>query len=276
MKKIDCLEQIIRQLIGENSLLKDELKKTLKKRQIRSLQIELKHDESTCYVGGSRIFVNVHDIIDCYNITKDWYDCLPVKNTYLIDSKYSDYNETESIRDFVSLYIGDSERLSISNLLDDSDFLKCEKPSMLDTLTVLSLAFLLGHEIGHLVHDDEKRRNSPLANERGADNFSIMVLKELHNNDYLNGAIIGLIHIINAETRHGEYDYDHPHGIERLYSLLYYWGVEDHSPYWELAYKILFIWCKKINLTIDWEKNTSNTYKEKFFDAYIHFKKDPQ
>ena len=91
------------------------------------------------------------------------------------------------------------------------------------------------------------------------------------------GIIIGIENILYKERLGYENkDASHPHGIERLYSLLDFWGISDDSYYWKLAYKILCKWCKNNNMTIDWEKKTSNTYKEKYFDAYIHFKKEPQ
>ena len=274
MEKVDQIKRIIRQLIDENDFLLAAIT-IIKQRDGRLPTIDLSDSIGSVFVTDrNAIVIGLQDIIECYNISKR----LGCDVEYQFNLKDHSCVLNVVCERFCIINVPDNERENIETILNESDFLN-ENETSSDVIAVYSLAYSLYHEFGHVLHD--KYILNSIKRERTADAFAFESMKSLRSKEYektlLGGIIIGIVNILYKEGLDYENkETSHPHGIERLYSLLDFWKIQDYSYYWELSYRILRKWCTKNSITIDWEKNTSNTYKDKFFDAYIHFKKDPQ
>lgn len=275
MEKIEVLKRIILRLIGENGLLLSVIE-SIKQLDGRLPTIDLAVSCNSYYISDrNAIEIGLKDITECYNISKR-FGC-DVEYQFNVNNHNYDFKEVYE-RCNITINTPDHEYESIKTFLNESDFLN-DKESSSDIIAVYSLAYSLYHEFGHVLHD--KYNSNIIRRERTADTFAFELMKSLRSKEYentlLEGIFVGIVNILYKEGLNNENkNASHPHGIERLYSLLDFWEIQVDSCYWEHAYRILRIWCRKNCITIDWEKNTSNTYKEKLFDAYIHFKKDPQ
>ena len=273
--KTEYINNIILRLIGENDLLLSVID-IIKQRDGRLPTIDLSDSCGSIYTyDRNAIVIGLQDIIECYRISKR-FGC-DVEYQLNVKDHHFDFNEV-SERFSIIINAPACERDNIEKILNESDFLN-EKETSSDMIAVYSLAYSLYHEFGHVLHD--KYITNSVKRERAADTFAFESMKSLrskeHENILLGGIFIGIVNILYKEGLDYENkETSHPHGIERLYSLLDFWGISDDSYYWKLAYKILCKWCKNNHLTIGWENKASNTYKDKLFDAYIHFKKDPQ
>lgn len=145
------------------------------------------------------------------------------------------------------------------------------------------MSYTIYHEIGHVLYDRTMKKSSQIEKEHKADTFAFEAIKSMGNSNESTdsarflGAFIGIAHILLIRTPQEEReDEEHPHTIERLYNLLNYWNIPDNSCYWELAYNIVCKWCHQNKLSMLWEKETSISPKDKFMDAYAHFRKSSQ
>ena len=277
------LIQIIFQIIGENQFLLNSIEFVRNISNYNSIEIDVVHyRDCEGSSDNGKIFMGVPDIVDFYTIAKELFPKMSFPEDHIIDTKYLDLGNNDNIRSKVSVNLSNAEQTLVFEKLNSSDFFKSKTLSGYDKLTVFALAYSLCHEFGHVLHDRYIPRNEFFTKERVADYFSFEAIKyiSIHNNNSdsrLKGAIIGIAQMLMYRTPQQEIDdKEHPHSIERLYTLLDFWGIEDDSPYWELAYKIVLIWCDRNKESITWERTTSISPKDKFIDAYVHFRKNPK
>ena len=282
MKQSELLISAIFQIMGENKFLLDAIEFVKGISNYSKIEIDIVHNR---YCGGSsndgKIIIGIPDILDFYNIAKEMFRNLSFQDDYIIDTKYSDLGNKDNIRNKICVYLSDAEKTLVFEKLDSSNLFKSNKLLDYDKITIYALAYTLCHEIGHVLHDRYIQKNEFFTKEHNADIFSFEAIKSISNKNKdesrLKGAIIGIAQMLMHRTPQQEFDdKEHPHSIERLYSLLDFWGIEDDSPYWELAYNIVLIWCGRNKEPVTWERTTSISFKDKFIDAYVHFRKDPK
>ena len=188
--------------------------------------------------------------------------------------------ESYSIRNILNVNIPSPELSLVSDKLEKTDFLKDGKPLAFNSYAIYSLAYFLYHEIGHIVHDNYIDECWQKTREKAADYFAFEAIKnmnEIDENKRLVGAIIGICQILfNRNPQEEEDDKDHSHSIERLFFLLDFWNIPDDSNYWKLAYKFICIWFEENNFRVTWERKTSKSFKDRFIDAYVYFRKSSQ
>lgn len=282
MKKIKLLKATIYQIIGENKFLLDaiELVKSISK--YNNIEIDIVYNR---YCSGSsdngNIVIGIPDIVDFHTIAKELFPNFSDTTDFVIETKYSDIRSNDKIRNIVCVNLANREQELVFEKLESSDFFKSNKLSEYDKITIFALAYSLCHEIGHVLHDRYRLENEFFTKERVTDYFSFEAIKYISNNNNsdlrLKGAIIGIAQtLLYRSLQEEDDDKKHPHSIERLHALLDFWGIEDDSPYWELAYKIVLIWCGRNQEPVTWERATSISPKDKFIDAYTHFRKNPK
>ena len=280
-EKSERLEQIIYQIIGENQFLLDSIEFVKNISNYNSIEIDVVHyRDCEGSSDNGKIFMGVPDIVDFYTIAKEIFPNLSIPDDYIINTKYSDLGDKDNIRNKVCVYLSNAEQIPVFEKLDSSDLFNSIKLSDYDKITIYALAYMLCHEIGHVLHDRYIQKNEFFTKEHNADIFSFEAIKSISNNNKdesrLKGAIIGIAQMLIHRTPQQEIDdKEHPHSIERLYSLLNFWGIEEDSPYWDIAYNIVQIWCSRNEEPVTWERVSSISPKDKFIDAYVHFRKNP-
>ena len=283
MKRTEILKTIIYQLIGENIFLLDSINGIKRKENWNNLEIDIIHnrDSSGSHKDG-KINLGIPDIVDSYKLSLEYSEIIANCENFHLETKYSDFGNNDSIRNKINVFIPSAEQTLIYNELENTDFLKGDKPSVCDTLAIYSLAYSLCHELGHVVHDYYIPNSEQLTRERIADTFAFEAIKYMCGNkkeeqNRLIGAIIGISQVLFYGTPQAEMDDKvHPHSIDRLFCLLDFWGIPDDSDYWKFAHEVVSKWCKKNSLFITWERTASISPKDKFTDAYIHFRKSIQ
>lgn len=283
MVKIEKLINIIYHIIGENKFLLDTIS-SLKDRSYYNLLVNIDYGKgSDGSSDNGNINVGVLDIIESYRLSKELNININEDNYNRIQNNYYLSSDDDYVRNMFSVSIPGANLDLVTKQLEQSDFLRQDIPSKYDRLTYYSLAYSICHEIGHVIHDAYIPRYESFTRERIADMFAFEAIKSIcANNDEINdvglkGAIIGVGQmLISMPPEEDKSDKDHPHSIERLYSLLDFWGVANDSYYWELAYNIVQKWSNKNRIPIDWERENSIKYKDKIIDAYMHFRKNPQ
>ena len=282
MKQIELLRSVIYQIIGENRLLLDAIEFVTDNSNYYNVQIEIVYYRD--FEGSSKdgkIIMGIPDIVDFYSVAKELFPCLLGNSNYVIETKYSDLGNKDKIRNKVCVCIADAEKELVSNELGKSYFFQTEDFSIYDELAIYALAYSLCHELGHVLHDRYILRTEFNTRERAADYFAFEAIKHIASNNNsdsrLKGAIIGIAQMLLHRSPQEEVDdIKHPHSIERLYALLDFWGIEKDSPYWDLAYNIVILWCNRNEKPVTWERTSSISPKDKFIDAYVHFRKNPK
>lgn len=283
MEKIERVKSIIYQIVGENIFLLDNLA-LLKNRDYPNLIVNIESDRGSdgSYNNGN-INIGVLDIVDSYNLSRELTNHSSFVNDNINKSNFFVSALNEDIRYLVNVGIPGSDVNLATKQLEDSDFLKQDEFSINDQLSIYSLAYSIFHEIGHVIHDVYIPKSEAFTRERIADLFAFEAIKSLCKSDdamsdvRLKGAIIGIgqmLMYLPSEIEKNEKE--HPHSIERLYSLLDFWGIPYNSYYWEYAYKIVQKWTDKNHIPIIWERESSRLFKDKLTDAYIRFRKNPQ
>jgi hypothetical protein len=273
---MDALKIIIFQIIVENKWLLTKLEK-IRIRDGELPFIEVSFLNSDKYIQTTNtIILSLKDMLVSFRIAKL---CKKEMSTRLIiNSNYKDFQFRKEKCLGLFVDISRPECGIVQSKMNESQFLKRKPLKESDVLAVYSLAYSLYHEIGHVFFDKEMLLSKQYDKEIAADSFAFEAIKSMQiieeKDALLLGTIIGIAQVlIHRKPSEEDEDDKHPHSVERLYNLLDYWGIEDGSPYWELVYKIVSKWCKDNNLLVIWEKGTSLTYKDKFFDSYIHFRK---
>ncbi len=280
MGKIEKLKMFIYQIIGESEFLVNSLR-GISNQSCISLQININFDRnSMASLKNLMVYIGIPDIIASFDLSNTLNLRLDADDIYTINSQYSDYNSKENVRGIVNVNIPGADKDLVDKQLNDSLFLNDDSPSQIDTISIFSLAYSLCHEIGHIVHDKDIPETEKMKREIVADLFAFEAIKSMcvqghaMNDARIKGAIVGIAQMLLYRTPQQELDdKEHPHSIERLYSLLDCIGIKDDSYYWELACIIVNKWCEKNKKADTWTKNTSVTYKDKFIDAYTCFKK---
>lgn len=277
MEQLKKFESIIRQIIGENKYLLYALT-CIKERGDKIPSVELSYVAGSCFIQSSNtIKIGVPDILECYGLSKKFNKGLVniIGFKPLLDKYKCPFDSTLGL----SVTISSAEHELVEKQIIESDFLKNEEVAPCDVLAIYSLAYSLYHEIGHALHDKYIPESKQINRERAADAFAFETLKYMQvkedNDILLLGAFIGIIQIWEKLNFNQELeDNDHPHCIERLNSLLDFWGLGEDSCYWELAYKNVCEWCKKNNLSNKWDNDFSATYNERFKRSYNFFRKE--
>ena len=282
MGQLDKLKTIVYQLIGENKFIVDALEyKILRENVLPSIELSDMRGSEYWPDNVYTIRLGVPDIIRSLKISKRWtFDLVYRFKIINLYSEY-EYRQKNCFGIILNLPMGKDGQKIVEEQLKDSDFLKETKVTLCEVLTIYSFAYSLYHEMGHFLLDKFIPQTRPLCRECAADNFAFEALKSMKSTEedevLLLGAIIGIINVLDIRTPEEEKkDTKHPHSIERLYALLDYWKISDDSPCWRYSFDEVYNWCLKHNISITWMKETSITYKDKFTDAYSHFRKDLQ
>ena len=281
MEQLEKFKTIIYQIIGDNKFILSALE-LIRERGDLLPSIEMSDMCSSAFIPDTNtIQVSIPDIIECYDLSKGCKINLTFR--FFFNSQYLNYN-VRSEKCFgisINMPLTKDESNHVEEMLYGSDFLQNEKTTQNDVVAIYSLAYSLFHEIGHALHDKYIAESKPLNRERSADAFAFEAVKSMCDIENINilllGVFIGIIQVLDKRTPQKEIDdTKHPHSIERLYALLDSWRIPDNSYYWILAYKVILKWSNMNKIPIDWERENSKTYKDKFIDAYIHFRKNPQ
>ena len=278
MNKINRLIKAIKILIVNNSSLINAISSIEGK-----IEIIISNAKGSYYVYESNnhwhtIECGVRCISELYLISKK------VCSEYLSNSDFQQILDNTSFQN-TSLHIehfeiNEDKRISPvpSEILEDSGFLSGKELSNVDKLVIFAFAYSLFHEIGHAIYN--KQINNEMEREKIADQFSFEMGKALDenynkgNNCCLYGLFIGISQMLLTRNYQEEKDdVKHPHSIERIYNLLNFWRIQNESPLWKLAYKVVCEWSTKNSIHMCWEKETSKLYKDKFIDAYMYFRK---
>lgn len=281
MEQLEKFKTIIYQIIGDNKFILSALE-SIRERGDLLPSVELSDMSSSAFIPDTNtIQLSVPDIIGCFNLSKGCKINLYFR--FFFNSQYFNCNvRSEKCYGIsINMPLTRDESNHVEEMLYGSDFLKDEKTTQNDVVAIYSLAYSLFHEIGHALHDKYIAESKPLNRERAADAFSFEAVKsmcDIENIDtLLLGVFFGIIHVLDKLTPKQELDdTKHPHSIERLYALFDFWRIPDNSYYWLLAYKVILKWSNMNQIPISWERENSITYKDKFIDAYIHFRKNPQ
>lgn len=281
MEQLEKFKTIIYQIVGDNRFILAALE-SIRLRGNLLPSIELSDMGGSVFMHDiNTIQLSVPDIIECYDLSKGCDIDLNYKIIFNTQYSNSDVRSEKCLGISLNMPFATADCEVIEELFQKSDFLKWEKMAVCDVVAIYSLAYSLYHEIGHVLHDKYIGESKPLSRERAADAFAFEAVKsmcDIENIDILLlGVFIGIIHVLDKRTQEQEIDdTKHPHSIERLYALLDFWRIPDNSYYWLLAYKVILKWSNMNQIPISWERENSITYKDKFIDAYIHFRKNPQ
>lgn len=284
MEKFELLKAVIYQVICENKLVIDALERLNQEERLSNIDISYLKG-SICISSTGTIKLSMPDIIGCYDLAIN-YELGSIEK-FQFNPEYLKLGLCYQKSNGISINYASAEEEIVSEKLNNTDFLTKGKDvtiAKFETIAINAMAYMLYHEIGHIVYDGVMEDSCQIEKENKADEFAFEALKSMCNGNYeetnnvkLLGAFIGIAHILLIRTPQEEReDEEHPHSIERLYALLDYWGISDDSCYWELAYKVVGEWSAKNNLDMAWEKETSTSCKDKFMDAYTHFRKSPQ
>ena len=282
MKESELLISAIYQIIGENKFLLDTIELINNISNYNGIEVEVVHYRGCAGSSDNgKIFIGVSDIVDYYTIAEELFPKLSLLDDYVIDKKYSDFGNKDNIRNKVCVYLSNAKKTLVEEKLDSSNLFKSNKLSNYNKIIIYALAYSLCHEIGHVLHDRYIPQNAFYTKERIADYFAFEAIKHIASNNNsdtrFKGAIIGIAQMLLHRSLQEEVDdIEHPHSIERLYVLLDFWGIEDDSPYWKLAYNIVLIWCRRNEEPLTWERDSSISPIDKFIDAYINFRKNPK
>lgn len=274
MEQFDKQKTILYQLIGENKFILDILDFVRQRGDILP-SINLSEMKSGDYSSDTNIIqIGVPNIIECYELALKYNKNLTYKLKF--NDLYSNYDVRYKRCLGIELFIPEHQSMSIKEMVNDSAFLKMDDMSLFDVLGIYSLAYSLYHEIGHFILNRFIPETRPLCRECAADCFAFEALKSMKVTEedevLLLGAIIGITNMLRKPKEENE-DIEHPHSIERLYALLDFWRITDDSLYWKFSFDEVYKWCIKYHMPIFWIKETSITYKEKFIDAYSHYRK---
>lgn len=277
MDKLKILEEIVSKIIRGNKYVISNLNETLVQGilDIKFSGLETCgclccsfHKEYIIDLGLKYIAELYGYCLGMYSTENANYDLSKIPNLY----KLEDFPLNCRL-----LFTKDNCHPLASDVLFTSHFLDYPY-DVFSTLTIFAYCYSVYHEIGHIIHNGEY--TTEYDQEIAADTFAFKSAKMLFPVEYdgegivLFGVFLGVSQMLFMRTNENENtDLSHPHSVERIYFLLDYWGIADDSPYWELAYNIVKIWCGRNKESVTWERPTSICPKDKFIDAYVHFRK---
>lgn len=279
MNKLDLLIKTVYQVVAENYYLLGAIQKIKQLGIAAKIVIYINDDKGSLSNSKSGdIIYGVKDLIPIYNLSRLYSQLIDSKVKYIIDNKYSDFDNSKNILDFISVQCSTPEQHLILNSLEEVGFLREETLSFFDIVTIFSISYTLAHEIGHIIYDNKIKNQ--IDRERKADSFAFESIKSMKKNDSIDnyrilGAFLGTAHVLLGRTQLEEQNDDlHPHSIERLFALLEALELEDDSVFWEMAYDVVCKWHNKYGISLDWENSASCSFKEKIVDACHFYKKE--
>lgn len=275
MSKLETLKSFIHRIICQNEVVNNALREYLQEERIKCLYVQIVPNcGHYANISDISVLVGVPDVVEYYNLAKK-LDCGNKLSSYLRAIDIVSKCSTTEIS--INFFAYNCEEHLINSVLEESDLLNNESPTIHDNLTMQALSFSLFHEIGHLLNDKSLSSYSQMTKEYKADEFAfVSITSNCTNYDTAAffGALISIGQILLKRCKDEEVkDTEHPHSIERMYELFHFWHISDESPFWETAYSIIREWTKRYNIDISWIKGSSSSYKEKVYDAYEHFRK---
>lgn len=265
-------------LIEENSSFKDKISSV----SGDMIEIKITNSKGSYYFNSNNnwhtIELGVSYLPAIYNM------CRRLCTRYSFSSNFHlevDYNNRIILQNRKFIVMADKHCSPIpSDIIKNTDFLCNDILTNADKLTIFAYSYSLFHEIGHAIYNnqipDEMKR------EKKADMFSFEMGKALEenlgkgNNCRLWGLFVGLSQMLLARTIQEEKeDVNHPHSLERINALFCYWGVQNDSCLWKMAYDITLKWLQQNNFDPKeiWEEN-KQSFKERFLVACGYFKND--
>ncbi len=236
-------------------------------------------------IGGSEydphtknIIISVKDIVKYFELAKSYN--LDIETVFRINPLYKDYSvcRKECPEILLEMPMTEDESNLVKGLLSDSQFLQNDDVALNDAIAIYALAYTLYHEIGHIMLNNYIPISETIIREDSADKFAFESVRSMRGYEeeeiLLLGVFIGIIHVLEILNPQDESnDKEHPHSIERLYTLFDFWGIEDDSQFWEFGYNAVIKWCVKHNQPKKWDKGSSISFKDRFISAYYFFKK---
>lgn len=221
--------------------------------------------------SNGQVILGTGNIRKLYDLCNDF--CKDYPSNFYIDNTLAPIHN-----DYLCIEISNDLK---EDSFDNIGFLNGEvlKPS--GYLTICALAFTLYHEFGHIKCNNEYR--PAIEYEKKADFFAMDVVKDncshypktdISCNPFFLGALLETSMILKiCDPIYTEIDTSHPHPIERLYTMLEYFHIEDDSYLWQYVYDVVDKWINEHHLARLFEKEGSKTVKDKLLDAYLRFKK---
>ena len=292
IKKIDTLKNAPYQFVGENPALLETIK-VVNAKYFQIMEISISDDKaSSAWHDSNKIILGIKKLPQLYSICQEITNTFNISACMNVESKYSSYGE-ESIRGILSVYNNDVTCTPPSVILEPLRFLadisgkntKVVNCSAVDTLVLFAIDYSVCHEVGHLLKDSENQ--DPIEKETIADKFAFQVIKDMYDKETKEnveiansreiGAFIGVSSVLFYRKPNEENDdKNHPHTIERMYSMLKYWEIDGSSKLWRLGCYLIERWININGMELPWNKNDTLSYKDKFMCAYSRINKEHQ
>lgn len=279
MNKLVFLKKVIFQIVGENQYLLDAILKIKQLGIVAKVVIQINDDKGALSNSKSGdVIFGVKELGPIYKFSKLYPQLIDSKVKYMIDNKYSDFDNSKNIHDYISVECSSPEQHLVLDRLEEIDFLKDDTLMFYDIVTIFSISYTLAHEIGHILYDNETENQ--INRERKADSFAFESIKSMKKKDSIDnyrilGAFLGIAHVLVGRSQDDEIkDNSHPHSIERIFALLDSLELEDNSVFWKMAYDVVCKWANKFQIPLDWENSVSYSFKEKMINICNHYKKN--
>ena len=280
MNKTERLINAIYMLIEENSSFKDKISSVCGD----MIEIKISNTIGSYYYNSN---INWHTIelgVSCipaiYNMCRCVCTRYSFSSNFHLEVNYNIYNR-KYLQDRIFIVMVDEQCSPIpSDILKNIDFLSNDILTNADKLTIFAYSYSLFHEIGHAIYNNQI--SDEMKREKKADMFSFEMGKAVDenlgegNNCRLWGLLVGLSRMLLARTIQEEKeDVNHPHTLERINALFTYWGVQNDSYLWEMAFDIIQKWLQQNNFDSKeiWEEN-KQSFKESFLVACSYFIND--
>lgn len=284
MKKTGILRNALYQLVGENSSMVKKIKE-VNAGYPHIMEICISDDKtSSAWHDSNKIILGIKMLPQLYAICEEITNSFNISSCMNVESKYSSYGEG-NIRGILSVSSNDVSCTPPSCIIEKIDFLtensdsKIKKKyfSAIDTMTLFALGYSICHEVGHLLYDDDIKDS--IVKEINADKFAFQVIKDVYDNEINDnnalahsreiGTFLGVASVLFFRKPECENnDTDHPHTIERMYSMLNYWQIDDSSLLWEIGCHLIEKWINDNAMELPWHKDGTLSYKNKFMCAY--------
>lgn len=271
MEKIDVFRFLLYQLMDKNQQLKEDI--TLHHKR---MEVDIHGGKCSCSFSNN-VNIGIKDIQNIYEQNENLSSLLSDSASFRNDYKENLDLCSSDIYNILGINISSAFSPEPVELLDGSSYLSHEKLSPVDISTTFSILYVIFHEIGHTINNNQY--NCELDKEYAADEFAFGILKSyvsVLGKDYKASIIVGgvcaiLNMLFNRSSEEEEADTDHPYSIERLYLLLKSFDIDESSIIWEKVYNKITGWL--LNNHMDEQVNTiqSSLYKAKIEELYIMF-----
>lgn len=290
MKKIDTFKNALYQLVGENLVLVEKIK-IVNAKYPQIMEISISDDKtSSAWHDSNKIILGIKMLPQLYSICKEITKSFNISACMNVESKYSSCGEG-SIRGLLSVYNNDVTCTPPSQIVESTNFLnensKNQKKEFtaVDTLVLCALEYSICHEVGHLLYDKEELKS--IEKETTADKFAFQVIKKQYKSE-LNvncpivysrviGTFLGVSSVLfYRKSEEENSDIEHPHTIERMYSMLNNWQVSCDSSLWELGCYLIEKWTDNNGMTLPWCNQGNSSFQDKFMCAYNRINREHQ